>query len=88
MEDGEPRVRRRGFLGSPDPTSPDPDPVDHDSAEGVSIRVRIVRRRVRTRVSLAGAKRGSETDQLKAPHAVRFRSATATDSRQPSRSRR
>jgi hypothetical protein len=45
MDQPELRVRRRGFLG--EPFYADPADHDHDTAEGVRVRTRRTRRRLR-----------------------------------------
>jgi hypothetical protein len=50
MDASEPRARHRGyFLNSPD--SPDADPGEEAAAEGVTIRVRIIRPRLKRRAA-------------------------------------
>lgn len=81
MDVAEPRVRRRGLFLT---THEDPDSIDHpdhETAEGVSIRVRIIRPKIRVHTS------GSSPHTAGRPrHAIK--SASAIDSRRRSRSRR
>jgi hypothetical protein len=73
MDASEPRVRHRGyFLNSAE--SDGTDPAEEAAAEGVKIRVRIVRPRAKRRA--AGAMRRTQRVLI---------SATATGSRRPSR---
>lgn len=76
MNDPEHRVRQRGFFGD----AFDGDAGDHESAEGVTIRVRI-RRPPRRRAIATGL---VQRARLRAT----LRLASATDSRQSSRTRR
>jgi hypothetical protein len=83
MDVAEPRVRRRGlFLTSQDPDSDSAEHAEYDAAEGVSIRVRFIRPKIRVHT----------TGHVTAPAADRARhalkSASAIGSRRRSRSRR
>ncbi len=62
MDPDEPRVRRRGFLPTSDS---DQDPDHGDSAEGVTIRVRIIRPGLKARMVAAGKRSHSRSVHLK-----------------------
>jgi hypothetical protein len=93
MDVSEPHVRRRGFVVIPtDPSLDD----EVESAEGVTVRVRITRPRLRQRLSAAPARaagsiaRGSSTARSSdsSPMTNDVRSATGTGIRQRSHLRR
>jgi hypothetical protein len=87
MDVNEPRLRRRGFFHHSE--TGEPDTGEHENPEGFIVRV--------TRGSRHGVLSGSRSSggrqsQVEAPAAViengRFRSASATDSRQRAHSTR
>ena len=81
MDVSEPRVRRRGlFLTTHDVDTDSAEHLDHEAAEGVSIRVRIIRRRIRVHSSSLSTPSRRPGQALK--------SASAIDTRRRSRSRR
>lgn len=82
MDVAEPRVRRRGLFVTPhDVDSESADHPEPETAEGVSIRVHITRRKIRVHTS-----RHSSASVTHRRHAIK--SATAIDSRRRSRTRR
>jgi hypothetical protein len=103
MDNCEPRVRRRGYFLSESNLEND-ELMDSDAAEGLTIRVRIIRPRLRRPAAAGGpSARGPARHQRSAPPATRiivsarpgrsgandtFRSATATDSHPPGPTRR
>ena len=81
MDVTEPRARHRGlFLTTHDPDADSPDNHDHEASEGVTIRVRIIRRKIRVRSS-------SDPSQLRNHSRPSLKSATATDTRRRLRTR-
>jgi hypothetical protein len=93
MDAGEPRVRRRGFVViHTDPSLDD----ETESAEGVTVRVRITRPRLRQRLSVVATRsagrvvRGSSTAHASESNttSTHIRSETETGIRQRSHSRR
>ena len=73
MVAAEPRVRRRGMFLHVE--TPEPDQVEHESAEGVSIRLRAGRPKVEQRRQILSV------SSRKATHAVRSSSLTSSDFR-------
>ena len=67
MDNCEPRVRRRGYFLSESNLEND-ELIDSDAAEGLTIRVRIIRPRLKRPVSAAGPSvRGPAARQRSAP---------------------
>jgi hypothetical protein len=67
MDNCEPRVRRRGYFVSESNFEND-ELIDSDAAEGLTIRVRIIRRRLKRPVAAAGPSvRGPAAPHRSAP---------------------
>lgn len=98
MDTSEPHVRRRGFLVNQD--TGEPETGDSESAEGIALRVRIIRPKLRQHLAVGAHSKAvpaigrsssppepSVSTQRNAPPG-RLRSATATGNHQPERMHR
>jgi hypothetical protein len=97
MEPSEPRVRRRGFLVNQD--TGEPETGEYESPEGITFRIRIVKPAPKRRVVVNSQSQHTPLPRLRSSteiHADRrasglpgsVKSATATGTRPPERTRR
>ena len=81
MDEGEPRVRRRGFFLHSDTTG-EPDTGEHENPEGLAVRLRVVRPTASRQVSSMAHRGRSLATAQSDEGRPEIRSGSVTGSRQ------